>query len=305
MRNISLDTITEAVINHADRNIAPPRLYEIYTHLIQHLHDFVREVNLTEQELQAGRDFLNQASRHTQEIPDGEIHMLTDLLGISELVVLLQDANGAATESNLEGPTYVPNAPERQMGDRIGIDPAGDPLLLSGKVLNVNGEPIASALIDVWQPNSQGWYDIQDSSQPKGNFRGRFTTDSYGNYTFETVVPNGYNVPASGPSGELLRLLGRHTWRAAHIHFKVSADGYTPVTTQLYIEGDPHLDSDTTFAVRTAILELQRYESPIETDIQPDKSFYTSQFNFVLKPVTLAETSTVTAKTYAYANEPR
>jgi protocatechuate 3,4-dioxygenase beta subunit len=282
MQPITLDNITQAVIDHGDRGTSHPRLHEIYASLIQHLHDFVREVKLTEQELQAGRDFINQASHHVQEIPTGEIHMLTDLLGISELVELLHDDH-CGTEDNLQGPLYIPNAPERQMGDRLGSDPEGDTLLLSGRILDVNGEPIANALIDVWQPNSKGLYDIQDSSQPQWNFRGRFTTDADGKYNFETVVPMGYNVPFSGPSGELLRLLGRHTWRAAHIHFKISASEYTPLTTQIYIAGDPHLDSDTTFAVRSAIVQLQKHEIPNE------KTFYTTEFDFVLKPVTRTE----------------
>ncbi len=149
--------------------------------------------------------------------------------------MLLQDTNGKATESNLERPLYVPNAPERQMGDRIGVDAEGEPLFLSGRVLDVNGEPIANALVDVWQPNSKGLYDIQDPSQPAGNFRGQFYTDGDGNYSFETIVPSGYNVPTSGFCGEVLRLLGRHTWRAAHIHFKLSATGYTPLTTQIFM----------------------------------------------------------------------
>jgi catechol 1,2-dioxygenase/hydroxyquinol 1,2-dioxygenase len=287
MQNITLDTITQAVINHGDCGKSHPRLYEIYTSLVRHLHGFVREVNLTESELQQGRNFLNQASHHTQEIPTGEIHLLTDLLGISELVELLNDAH-RGTESNLEGPLYVPNAPERQMGDRLGIDPEGDTLFLSGRVLDVNGQPIANALIDVWQPNSKGLYDIQEPSVPLGNFRGRFKTDKSGKYRFETVVPLGYNVPASGPSGELLRLLGRHTWRAAHIHFKVTAPEYTSLTTQIFIAGDPHLDSDTTFAVRSAIVQLQKHEAPDELKVHnQSKPFYTTEFDFVLKPATL------------------
>jgi catechol 1,2-dioxygenase/hydroxyquinol 1,2-dioxygenase len=286
MQNITLDTITQAVVNHGDRGKSHLRLYEIYTSLIRHLHDFVREVNLTESELQQGRNFLNQASHHTQEIPTGELHMLTDLLGISELVELLHDAH-RGTESNLEGPLYVPNAPERQMGDRLGIDPEGDTLFLSGRVLDLNGQPIANALIDVWQPNSKGLYDVQEPSQPLGNFRGRFKTNASGKYMFETVVPSGYKVPSSGPSGELLRLLGRHPWRAAHIHFKVSAPEYTPLTTQIFIAGDPHLDSDTTFAVRSAIVQLQKHEVPDELKARnQSKPFYTTEFDFVLKPVT-------------------
>ena len=300
MQNITLDTITQAVINHGDCGKSHPRLYEIYTSLVRHLHEFVREVNLTESELQQGRNFLNQASHHTQEIPTGEIHLLTDLLGISELVELLDDAH-RGTESNLEGPLYVPNAPERQMGDRLGIDPEGETLFLSGRVLNLNGQPIANAVVDVWQPNSKGLYDIQDSSHLQGNFRGRFKTDGSGKYTFETVVPMGYSVPVTGPSGKLLRLLGRHPWRAAHIHFKVSAPEYSSLTTQIFMAGDPHLDSDTTFAVRSAIVQLQKHEALDELKAHnQSKPFYTTEFDFVLKPVTPAEDYKATAEHYAY-----
>lgn len=287
MQNITLDTITEAVINHGDRGKSHPRLHEIYTSFVRHLHDFVREVNLTESELQQGRNFLNRVSHHTQEIPTGEMQALTDLLGISELVELLHDAH-RGTESNLEGPLYAPNAPERQMGDRLGIDPEGDTLFLSGSVLDLNGQPIADALIDVWQPNSQGLYDVQEPSQPLGNFRGRFKTNKSGTYRFETVVPLGYKIPSSGPCGELLGLLGRHPWRAAHIHVKLSTPEYTPLTTQIFIAGDPHLDSDTTFAVRSAIVQLQKHKAldELKTHNQ-SKPFYTTEFDFVLKPATL------------------
>lgn len=278
MKTITLDNITQAVINHGDGGKSNPRLYEIYTSLVQHLHNFVREVNLTEHELQIGRDFINRASHHTQEIPTGEIHMLTDLLGISELVELLHD-NNQSTESNLEGPTYVSDAPERQMNDRIGVDENGTPLFLSGSVIDQYGSPIANASVDVWQPNSQGLYDIQDPTQPQGNFRGRFRTNANGKYAFETIVPMGYNVPASGPCGEVLRLLGRHTWRAAHIHFKLSAPGYVPLTTQIFMDGDPHLESDTTFAVRSAIVKLHQHQ-PMSNESAP---FYTGEFNFRLQ----------------------
>jgi hydroxyquinol 1,2-dioxygenase len=278
MQSITLDNITQAVINHGDRGKSHPRLHQIYASLVQHLHDFVREVNLTEAELQQGRDFLNQASHYTKEIPNGEIHMLTDLLGISELVELLQDTH-RGTESNLEGPTYVPNAPERQMGDRLGLDLEGDTLFLSGKILDLDGQPISNALIEVWQSNAQGLYDIQDPTQSPGNFRGCFRTGNDGRYAFETVVPLAYHVPTSGPSGKVLKQLGRHPWRAAHIHFKVLAAGYRPLTTQIFMDGDPYLDSDTTFSVKSALLKLER-----QTE-ENRKPFFTAQFDFVLNPM--------------------
>lgn len=289
MQTITIETITQAVIDHGDGGKTHPRLYEIYTSLVKHLHAFVREVNLTEPELQQGRDFINRASRHTQVIPDGEIEILPDLLGISELVLLLQDTNGKATESNLEGPLYVPNAPQRNLGDRIGIDPEGEPLFLSGRVLDVNGQAIANALIEVWQPNSKGLYDIMDPSQSAGNFRGQLHTDENGNYSFETVVPSGYNIPNDGPCGEVLRLLGRHAWRAAHIHFKLSATGYTRLTTQVFMDSDPRLDSDTTFAVRSTIIKLQKHESADSLSAhQQSQPFSTAEFDFVLKPIEAA-----------------
>jgi catechol 1,2-dioxygenase/hydroxyquinol 1,2-dioxygenase len=255
---------------------------------VKHLHAFVREVNLTEPELQQGHDFLNRASRHTQVIPDGEIEALIDLLGIAELVQLLQDRNSGATEGNLQGPLYVPNSPQRNLGDRIGSDADGEPLFLSGRVFALNGQPIANALIEVWQPNSKGLYDVMDSSQPAGNFRGQFHTDRDGNYRFETIVPSGYNIPDDGPCGKVLRLLGRSTWRAAHIHFKLSATDYTPLTTQVFIDGDPLLDSDTTFAVRTALLKLQKHETADALKARQHQPFYTTQFDFVLKPIEAA-----------------
>ena len=299
MRNITLENITQAVIEHGDKGKTHARLYEIYTSLVRHLHAFVQEVNLTEQELSFLGDFLIRADRYTEEIPNGEIHMLFDLLGISELVVLLHNKSRTATESNVEGPVYLADVPERNMGDRLGIDRDGNTLFLSGRVLDLNNKPIANALLDVWQSNSKGLYDLQDASQAKGNFRGRFKTNSDGSYAFETVVPIGYSVPSSGPCGEMLQLLGRHTQRAGHIHFKLSAEGYIPLTTQIHIDGDPHLDSDTTFAVRAAIIKLQKHETLANVPGQnppsgnfadklnaysQSKPFYTAEFDFVLQP---------------------
>jgi hydroxyquinol 1,2-dioxygenase len=295
MKNISLDNITQAVINHGDGGKTNPRLYEIYTSLVTHLHAFTKEVNLTEEELQIGRDFLSRVSRPSIQMPDGEIAMLTDLLGFSELVDLLHHTNLESTQSALEGPVYVPNAPERQMGEHLGIDPEGTPLFLSGSVANTDGKAIANALIEVWQSDSKGLYDIQDPNQPKGNFRGCFRTGKDGKYEFETVIPIGYAIPADGPCGQVLRLLGRHTQRPAHIHFKLSAEGYTTLTTQTYVDDDPYIYSDTVFAVTssTLLMNLQQHDAPEEIwERNVNKPFYTTQFDFVLSQA-VEETRTI------------
>jgi hydroxyquinol 1,2-dioxygenase len=270
--------ITDQVIRHADRKRADPRLFQIYSAFIRHLHDFAREVRLTEPELQAGRNFLNAAVRNTTVIPDGELHMLTDLSGLSELVELMADeGRGSATERNLEGPLYVADAPWRADGEPLGVDDNGDKLVLWGHVRDDRGAPIAGAVVDAWQAASNSLYDIQDPQQPRGNFRGRYITDAQGRYTIETIVPPGYRVPDEGPSGDLLRRLGRHPWRAGHIHFKLSAPAHQALTTQLFIDRDPHLESDTTFAVRSGLLQLRALGAS-----EPQGAAYESRFDFVL-----------------------
>lgn len=285
MRNVSIENITQAVIDHGDGGRMHPRLYEIYSSLVRHLHAFVREVNLTPPELKLGIDFLTRVGRPHSEMPDGEADLLMGLLGISILAELLHDADrGAVTETNIEGPFYVPNAPERKMGDRIGVDEDGETLFMSGRVLDPDGKPIAGAIIDVWQANSKSFYDLQDPNQPEGNFRSRLQTAADGRYAFATVVPLGYKVPESGPCGEVLGLLGRHPWRPAHIHFKLSAPGYAPITTMTHIDGAPYVDSDTVFAVRSALIKLQKHDAPDELRARnQDKPFYTTEFDFVLK----------------------
>lgn len=268
--------ITDQVVCHADRKRADPRLFQVYASFVRHLHDFAREVRLTEAELQTGRDFFNRVVQTTDVIPAGELHMLTDLLGLSELVELMADeGRGRATERNLEGPLYVRNPQWRASGEPLGVDAAGDTLLLSGHVLDERGIPLAGAVVDAWQAASNGLYDIQDPTQPAGNFRGRYRCDAQGRYAISTIVPPGYRVPDRGPSGALLRQLGRHPWRAGHIHFKVSAPGHRELTTQLFIDRDAHLQSDTTFAVRSGILALQ-----LQND--DPKHRYLSGFDFAL-----------------------
>jgi catechol 1,2-dioxygenase len=136
------------------------------------------------------------------------------------------------------------------MGDSITRDGKGEPLYMSGRVLNESGAPIAGALLDVWQTSWDGFYDVQDDRQPEMNLRGQFVTGNDGRYFFRSVKPASYPIPSDGTVGTMLTALGRHPMRPAHVHFIVSAPGYQSVTTHVFVDGDPYLDSDAVFGVK-------------------------------------------------------
>jgi hypothetical protein len=230
MPAITLENITDAVINHGDKGKTNPRLHEIYSSLIKHLHAFQREVNLTTEELEIGRQFLFKLATPNQDFPMGEIHLMSDCLGISELSILLEDKpNHGTTEMNVEGPLFIAGLPERPQGAVIGQVAATDsPLFITHKVQDRNGNALANAIVDVWQPNGEGFYFVQRDYLPEWNFYARFHTDASGKLHFGTVVPGDYPVPTSGPTGSMLKQLGRHGYRAAHIHYIIIRRTWIP-----------------------------------------------------------------------------
>ena len=168
----------------------------------------------------------------------------------------------------------------------IAGDTSGEPVLVSGRVLAPDGQPLAGALLDVWQASAEGLYDVQDSNQPDMNLRGKFRTDAQGQYAFRTIKPAFYSIPADGPVGKMLKATGRHTYRPAHIHFIVSAVGYESVTTELFAEGDPYLNSDAVFGVRDSlVVDFVRHPSSEEAaQYNISAPFYAVHYDFVLKP---------------------
>ena len=285
MPAITLESITEAVINHGDRGKTNPRLHEIYASLVKHLHAFQREVNLTTEELEIGRQFLFRLAQPNQDFPMGEIHLMSDCLGISELSVLLEDAeHQGTTEMNVEGPLYIPGLPERQHGDCIGEIAEGDkPLFVRHKVVGADGKPLANAVVDVWQPNGEGYYYVQRDYLPEWNFYARFHTDANGEVHFLTVVPGDYPVPTSGPTGGMLQQLGRHGYRACHIHYIIEAPGHEKFTTMMYFNHSPYVDSDTIFSVKNFRVDITEHTDPAEIEAKGlDKPFYTLDYTFVL-----------------------
>ena len=234
---------------------APPRLREVMTSLVRHLHAFVKDVELTEEEWAQAVDFLTRTGQKCDATRQ-EFILMSDILGVSMLVETINHrAAGGSTESTVTGPFHVVDSPPRALGDTIALAGEGDPCLVTGQVTGPDGKPVPGAQIDVWQASADGFYDVQQPGiQPERNLRGLFTVGEDGRFWFRTIVPSHYPIPDDGPAGELLRASGRHQFRPAHIHFLISAPGHRPVTTHLFVNGSPYLDSDAVFGVKESLV---------------------------------------------------
>jgi protocatechuate 3,4-dioxygenase beta subunit len=284
MRNFTEHTLTDAVVARLDA-VPEPRLKRVMQSLIFHLHAFVREAELTEAEWFEGIRFLTETGHWCDDLRQ-EFILLSDTLGVSMLVDAINHRKpDGATESTVLGPFYREGALEMKPGDSVAGATPGEPTIVSGRVTEPGGRAIAGALLDVWQAAPNGLYDNQDPGQPPMNLRGRFRTDAEGCYRFRTVKPESYGIPTDGPVGRMLRSLGRHPYRPAHVHFIVSAPGYVPLTTHLFVQG-PYLDSDAVFAVKNSlIVDFVRHDSADEATARGlTAPFYTMQYDFGLKP---------------------
>jgi protocatechuate 3,4-dioxygenase beta subunit len=255
-----------------------PRLRELLTSLIKHLHTLAAETGLTTAEWMAGLEFLTAVGQ-TCDDERQEFILLSDVLGLSSLVETINGPPGA-TESTVLGPFYLPGAPRRALGEPIGRPQDGEPTLIRGRVTNTDGEPIAGATLDVWQCASNGLYDVQDPHQPEFNLRGVFTAGADGGYSFRAVRPVSYPVPVDGPVGEVFRISGRHHWRAAHVHAIVRAPGYQPVTTHIFDAENEYNDSDAVFGVRSSLIQDFRAAGPAD----PPDVKYLADVDFTLAP---------------------
>jgi hydroxyquinol 1,2-dioxygenase len=234
---------------------ADPRLREILDSLVRHVHGFVREVEPTFAEWERAMEFLAATGR----MCDGqrqEFILLSDVLGVTMLVDAINHRKASeATESTVLGPFHQVESPRRELGDTIDLVATGEPCVVTGRVASLDGTPLAGALVDVWQADDHGFYDVQQpGTQPEGNGRGLFTCDTDGRFWFRTVTPSPYPIPSDGPVGALLGATGRHPYRPAHIHLIVAADGHLPVTTHVFVAGSPYLDSDAVFAVKQSLI---------------------------------------------------
>ena len=268
-----------AIVNGRMGPETEPRLAEVMAALVRHLHDFAREVQLTQAEWDYAIGFLTR----TGQICSGERQefiLLSDTLGLSMLVDAINNRRPpGATENTVFGPFHVRDAPIRAMGDNISLDGKGESCLFEGRVLDLDGRPIAGATVDVWSDNADGFYDVQQPDlQPKWNNRGRFVTGADGRYSFRGIKPVSYPIPDDGPVGQMLAHLGRHPWRPAHMHYLVTAPGYQTLVTHTFVGGDEYLTSDAVFGVKdTLVAPYERLEGA--------DTLWRSPFDFVLVPL--------------------
>ena len=248
-------TVTDEAVASLE-GTADPRLRELLTGLIRHLHAFARETRLSQAEWERAIGFLTETGKMCTDTRQ-EFILLSDVLGLSMLVETINgDRAAGATESTVLGPFHMTESPVRELGANIDLVGGGEPCVVSGRIVSGDGTPLPGAVLDVWQADGNGFYDVQcPDLQPPGNGRGLFTADAEGRFWFRTCVPSPYPIPTDGPVGELLKATGRHPYRPAHIHFIASAEGHTPVTTHIFVAGSDYLDSDAVFAVKQSLVE--------------------------------------------------
>jgi len=254
MSILTEENITEAVL--ANINAENPRIQQIVTGFIRHMHAFIREVEPTEDEWFAGIDFLTRTGQMCDDKRQ-EFILFSDTMGITMLTDFINHrvAEGA-TETTVTGPFHA-KAFAAENGAIIAEGPEwerGEYTLVRGRVTDTAGNPIVGAKLDVWQSDDEGAYDVQDEKQPEINLRAIFTTDENGEYWFRTVKPSSYPIPTDGPVGELLKATGRHPMRPAHIHYLITAPGYRRLITHLFVEGDEYLESDAVFGVKDSLV---------------------------------------------------
>ncbi|MGK5440479.1 dioxygenase [Micromonospora sp. URMC 105] len=230
-----------------------PRLRELMQALTRHLHAFVREVRLTEEEWQRAIEFLT-AVGHLTDDRRQEFILLSDVLGASmQTVTVNNEAYGNATEATVFGPFFVDGSPEIELGGDLMAGASGQPCWVEGRVTDTHGNPVPHARIEVWGADEDGFYDVQYGDDRVAG-RGHLHTDADGNYRFWGITPTPYPIPHDGPVGRLLAATGRSPMRASHLHFLVRAEGLRTLVTHIFVRGDELLDRDSVFGVRDSLV---------------------------------------------------
>jgi hydroxyquinol 1,2-dioxygenase len=288
------DDLTRAVLDRLGGSL-DKRFADVMRALVEHLHAFIREVDLTPEEWMAGIQFLTatgQASNDRRQ----EFILLSDTLGASMMVVMLDQLRAArrragtglpatpATEATVLGPYYWEGAPELPCGSDIGEGVKGEPTFYSGRVTDTQGQPIAGAVLDIWSGDGEGTYDMQIEGAPMAA-RARIRTDDQGRYWFWSIKPSYYPVPVDGPVGRMLDRMNRHPNRPGHIHMMVYADEHVPLTTQLFVANGPYIESDAVFGVRPSlVVDFESHEPGTAADgRQMQQPYWSAHYDFRLQ----------------------
>lgn len=275
------------VVLAAMAQTASPRLREILTALVRHLHAFVREARLTEAEFREATAILNEIGQ-LQTDSHNEFVLMSGSLGVSSLVCLLNNGDKGQTETSqsLLGPFWRLNSPRVENGGTIiRSDTPGTPLFVQARVVDRDGKPVAAAEVDVWHASPVGLYENQDPDQAEMNLRGKLTTDDDGRFWFRTVKMVGYPVPVDGVVGRLLKAQGRHPYRPAHLHALIFKQGYKTLISQVFDPSDPNIDSDVQFGVTSALTgNFIRHDEPHPTDADISGPWFSLDYTYIMEP---------------------
>ena len=264
------------------------RLKFILEQAVTSLHDLVRRTNLTFEEWERAIEFLTRTGQTCTPLRQ-EFILLSDVLGVSMLVdaVNHREREGAS-QTTVLGPFYVGEHKPTPNGSDISQGIAGEPMFVRSRVTDLAGRPLAGAEIDVWHADDDGFYDSQKPSyETQGpSLRARFVADADGRFSFRTILPCSYPIPTDGPVGELISATNRHPMRPAHVHFLVKAQGFEPLVTHVFIEGDKYLASDAVFGVKDELVaRVERHDEPVMPDGTPGSGpWHLMTYDFQMKP---------------------
>jgi alcohol dehydrogenase class IV/protocatechuate 3,4-dioxygenase beta subunit len=280
-----LDALTRQVLD-SFAGSPDPRVGRLLGDLARHLHEFVRHNDVTEAEWLHAIDFLTRTGQISSATRQ-EFVLLSDTLGVSSVVDLLTNSRTPrTTPSAVLGPFYVADPPTAGPGADISAGLPGTPLWVDTRVVDPSGNPVSGATVDVWQSNEDGFYDVQLPDLHGPALRARLSSDGDGRIRFWSILPSEYPIPGDGPVGQMLEAVGRHPYRAPHLHFMISADGYRRLVTQLFVAGGAYLDSDTVFGVKTGlVVDFARCQGPAPGGRAVDGPWHRLEFTFRIAPI--------------------
>jgi len=283
MQLVTEDNITDLAVERW-ATAKDPRLAEILTSLVRHLHGFAREVRLTEAEWMAAIQWLNRTGQISDEKRQ-EFILASDVLGLSMLVVQMNHRlDPDATPNTVLGPFHIDGSPPLPFGADMSDGVAGTPLFVHGTVRDLSGAPVAGALLDVWQADGDGMYEAQ-LEVDEARLRAKYSSREDGSYCVRTVAPLGYAIPLDGPVGELIGATEISHFRPAHVHFLIDVPGYEPLITHLFQEGAKYLDSDVVFGTKEELVVAfeQREAGPTPDGGAIDGPWLSAEYDFVLQ----------------------